>query len=89
MSVASTPVLAVGRLLERVRRRWIVLEALRGCAWALAASVGAAIVLIIADMIVPMSAAARGVLRWIPPVLLTGMLAWSAPRIADADDTQR
>lgn len=74
---------AAQRLIADVRRRWLRALWARGLARALALALAAAALLVAVDLVSPLTASARTILRWLPPLLLAGQLlraAWRARR---------
>ena len=73
---------AAERVVAGVRRAWRRSVVMRVLVLAPAVFVAAAVVLVAADLVAPMGAAVRAVLRWVPPVLAAGVLGWAARRVA-------
>src|SRR3954452_10066933 len=72
----------VDRIVARVRKEWRVTTLVRALAIAPALLAASAVLLVAADLLVPMRAGAREALRWLPLLLAGGALAWAALRIA-------
>jgi hypothetical protein len=70
------------RLIGGVRGAWRRSVLLRALAWAPALFAASAVVLVLADLLVPLRAVLRETLRWIPVLLGGGFLAWSIQRVA-------
>jgi hypothetical protein len=88
-TIAQTPPLAgrplqapAERLIAGVRAAWRRSVLLRALAWTPALFAGGAVLLVLLDLLFPMRAALREVLRWVPLLLGGGFLAWSIDRIA-------
>ncbi|HEU4456751.1 MAG TPA: hypothetical protein VFR81_27025 [Longimicrobium sp.] len=69
------------RLIAGVRAAWRRSVLLRGLVWAPALFAASALLLVLADLVVPLRAILREVLRWLPVLLGGGFLAWSIHRI--------
>jgi hypothetical protein len=79
---ASRPLLPpVERIVARVRAAWRRSVLLRALVIVPAAFAAAAVALVALDLLWPMRAAVREVLRWVPLLLGIGWLAWSIYRI--------
>ena len=72
----------VERIVARVRRAWRWSLLVRALVVAPALLAVSALVLLCFDLLVPLRAILREVLRWVPPALGVGTLAWAAWRIA-------
>ncbi|HEX8243587.1 MAG TPA: hypothetical protein VF541_08830, partial [Longimicrobium sp.] len=72
----------VERIVARVRRAWRWSLLVRALVVAPALLAVSALFLLCFDLLVPLRAVAREVLRWAPPALGAGTLAWAAWRIA-------
>jgi hypothetical protein len=72
----------VDRIVARVRKEWRISMLVRALAVAPALLAASAVLLVAADLVVPMRAGPREVLRWLPLALALGALAWAALRIA-------
>ncbi|HSU14569.1 hypothetical protein [Longimicrobium sp.] len=84
------PVLApVERIIARVRRVWRWSVLVRALVVAPALLAASAILLIALDLLVPLRAVLREVLRWVPPALAVGTLAYAAWRIARPPSPRR
>jgi hypothetical protein len=70
------------RVVAGVRRAWRRSVLIRVMVLAPAVFAAAAVVLVALDLLAPMNAALRTVLRWVPPVLAAGVLGWAARRVA-------
>src|SRR5690242_9330037 len=71
----------VERIVARVRSAWRVSTALHALTLAPALFAAAALLLVCADLLQPLPAAPRGVLRWLPPLLGVAILAGAAWRL--------
>ena len=85
MSTLATPLgstlrAPADRLVAGVRAAWRRSVLLRAAVWAPALLASAALLLVAADLLVPMRAAAREALRWIPVLAAAGTLAWALHR---------
>ena len=69
------------RLIGGVRAAWRRSVLLRALAWAPALFAASAVVLALADLLVPLRAVLRETLRWLPLLLGGGFLAWSLWRV--------
>ena len=69
------------RLIAGVRGAWRRSVLLRGLAWAPALFAASAVLLVLLDLVIPLRAILREVLRWLPLLLGGGFLAWSLHRI--------
>jgi hypothetical protein len=80
--IAGRPLQAPAeRLIAGVRAAWRRSVLLRALVWAPALFVTSAVLLVLIDLIIPLRAVLREVLRWIPLLLGGGFLAWSIDRI--------
>lgn len=73
--------LAVRGLLQRLRGRWRRVFVVRGMLAAAALLLGSALLLLAADLLVPLSAGARTILRLLPLLLAAGTLGVTAYRL--------
>jgi hypothetical protein len=87
-TIAQSPPLAgrplqapAERLIAGVRAAWRRSLLLRALVWGPALFAASAVLLVLVDLIVPLRAVLREVLRWIPLLLGGGFLAWSIDRI--------
>jgi hypothetical protein len=69
------------RLIAGVRAAWRRSVLLRALAWAPALFAASAVLLVLIDLVVPLRAVLREVLRWVPVLLGGGFLAFSIDRI--------
>jgi hypothetical protein len=79
----------VRTLLARVRARWRAAVLARALLLALALGLLAALVLVALDLLWPLPASARKVLRWLPPLLAVGLLGRAAWRASHPPDDRR
>jgi hypothetical protein len=80
--IAGRPLQAPAeRLIAGVRAAWRRSVLLRALVWAPALFAASAVLLVLIDLIIPLRAVLREVLRWIPLLLGGGFLAWSIDRI--------
>jgi len=72
----------VDRIVARVLEAWRISTLVRALAVAPALLVGVAVLLVASDLLMPMPAAQRGVLRWLPLVLGVGTVVHAGWRVA-------
>jgi hypothetical protein len=77
------------RLIGGVRAAWRRSVLVRALVWAPALFAASAVLLVLADLLVPMRAALREVLRWIPVLLGGGFLAYSLYRVVSPPPPRR
>lgn len=78
----ATPIPVAARLLARVRDAWRRSILLRVLVLAPAVFVSLALLLVASDLLMPMRAALREVLRWLPFLAAAGVLGWAGWRVA-------
>lgn len=95
--VQTPPTAAVGRpllapserLIAGVRAAWRRSVLLRALAWAPALLAASAVLLVLADLLVPLRAVLRETLRWLPLLLGGGFAAWSLYRVVSPPPPRR
>ncbi|HEX7239203.1 MAG TPA: hypothetical protein VF263_02975, partial [Longimicrobiaceae bacterium] len=76
-------------LLDRVRARWRRALLARAGVLGPALAVSAALLLVLVDLLLPLPAAAREALRWVPPLLLAGVAGRALLRAVRPPDDRR
>lgn len=94
--IQTLPALAGGplrapseRLVAGVRAAWRRSVLLRALVWAPALLAAAAVLLVLIDLLIPLRAAAREVLRWLPVLLGGGFAAWAVARVLNPPPPRR
>ena len=77
------------RLIGGVRAAWRRSVLLRALAWAPALLAASAVLLVLADLLVPMRAVLRETVRWLPALLGGGFVAWSLYRVLNPPPPRR
>src|SRR5689334_1808872 len=72
----------VGRIVARVLEAWRISTLVRALAVAPALLAASAVLLVAADLLLPMRAVARELLRWLPLVLGVGVVLFAGWRVA-------
>jgi len=79
----------VGRIVARVLEAWRISTLVRALAVAPALLAASAVLLVAADLLFPMRAVAREVLRWLPLVLGIGVVLYAGWRVAYPPELRR